>query len=54
MVFRIAAAIVGAGLLVLFVGPVVLKLKDPALAAVVLIGLVLMAIDLWQSVRSRR
>jgi hypothetical protein len=47
------AAILAAGLLILFVGPVVVKLKDVALSAVVLIGLAMMLIDLWQSLKSK-
>lgn len=51
MVFKILASLVAAGLVVLFTGAVVVKLKDLALAAVVLIGLGLMLWDLWESVR---
>ena len=36
-----------------FLAPVVVKLKDVALAAVILIGIAMMLVDLWQSLRSR-
>ena len=44
---------VAAALLIGFVAPVVIKLKDVALIAVVLIGLAMMLVDLWQSLRSK-
>lgn len=49
MIFKIFAGIVAAALLLLFMAPVVIKLKDVALSAVVLIGVVLMITDAWQS-----
>lgn len=51
--FKIIAGIVAAALVMLFIAPVVVKLKDVALSAVVLIGLVMMAADIWQSLRSK-
>jgi ABC-type branched-subunit amino acid transport system permease subunit len=51
--FRILAGIVAASLLIAFIGPVVVKLKDVALSVVVLIGLAMMLADTWQSVRSK-
>ncbi len=53
MAFKIAAGIVAAALLIIFIGPVVVKLKDVALSMVVLIGLTLMLADLWQSLKSK-
>ncbi len=53
MVFKILASIVAALLLLIFIGPVVVKLKDIALTVVVLIGVVMMATDIWNSFRSR-
>lgn len=53
MAFKIVASIVAAALLCVFIGPVVVKLKDVALSVVVLIGLVLMVADLWSSLRSK-
>lgn len=52
MILRALAAVAAAGLLAAFLAPVVLKLQDWALSAVVLAGLVLMLADLVQSLRS--
>lgn len=51
MAFKIIASIVAAALLLIFISPVVVKLQDVALSAVVLIGVVLMVADIWQSLR---
>jgi len=51
MILKIVFGIVATFLLVAFVGPVILKLKDIALSAVLLIGLLMMLVDLWQSLR---
>jgi len=53
MAFKILAGIVAAGLLILFIGPVVVKLKELSLTAVVLIGLAMMIVDVWQSFKSK-
>lgn len=53
MVLKVFSGIVAAALLMVFVGPVVVKLKDVALSIVVLIGLVMMLVDLWQSLQSK-
>jgi len=50
---KIFAAILSAGLLLVFIGPVVVKLKDVALTVVVSIGLAMMFYDLWQSLREK-
>lgn len=52
MPFKILASIVAAALLIVFIGPVVVKLKDAALSAVVLIGVTMMIVDIWQSLKS--
>lgn len=52
MPFKIFAGIVASVLLLMFVGPVVIKLKEISLVVVALIGLVLMFFDLWQSLGS--
>ncbi|MCG6874318.1 MAG: hypothetical protein LJE97_04430 [Betaproteobacteria bacterium] len=52
MSFKIFASVVAAALLIVFIGPVVIKLKDVALSVVVLIGLTMMLTDIWQSLRS--
>jgi len=53
MIFKIFASIVAVGLMVIYTGAAVVKLQDVALGIVVLIGLGLMAWDLWESVRSK-
>ena len=53
MPFKNVAGVLAAALLVLYISPVVVKLKDVALSAVVLIGLSMMLTDLWQSLRSK-
>lgn len=53
MIFKILAGIVAAALLIAFIGPVVVKLKDPALIIVALIGVGMMAVDIWQSLKSK-
>lgn len=52
MAFKILASIVAAALLLIFIGPVVVKLKSVALSVVVLIGVSMMVVDIWQSIRS--
>ncbi|HEX6266348.1 MAG TPA: hypothetical protein VFZ81_05575 [Burkholderiales bacterium] len=51
MAFRILGAIIAIVLLVAFLAPPVLKLQDAALASVILIGVVMMLVDLWQSLQ---
>ncbi len=53
MPIKIFAGIVAVVLMVAFLSPVVFKLKDVALGVVILIGLVMMLIDLWQSLQSK-
>ena len=53
MAFKILASIVAAALLIIFMGPVVIKLKDVALSIVVLIGVAMMATDIWHTLRSK-
>jgi len=53
MAFKIFAGIVAAALLIVYVSPVVLKLKEISLALVVLIGLTMMIADIWQSLRAK-
>jgi hypothetical protein len=53
MIFKIFASIVAIGLMVIYTGAAVVKLQDVALGIVVLIGLGMMAWDLWESVRSK-
>jgi hypothetical protein len=49
MVMKVIAGIIAVVLVIAFVAPPAVKLKDPALIAVIVLGIVLMLIDLWQS-----
>ena len=51
MGIKIFAAIVAIALVLAFLAPVVIKLKDIALGCVILIGVVMMLVDLWQSLQ---
>jgi uncharacterized membrane-anchored protein len=51
MPIKIFAAVVAVVLLLGFLAPVVLKLKDVALTVIIAIGVVMMLIDLWQSLQ---
>ena len=53
MPFKIFASIVAAALLIIFMGPVVVKLKDWALSGVVLIGIIMMVTDIWNSFQAK-
>ena len=49
---KIFAAVVAVALMLSFLAPPVLKLKDIALGVVILIGIVMMLIDLRQSLQT--
>ena len=49
MAFKVFAGIVAVVLLIGFLVPYVLKMKDTALAIVVLVGLAMIARDLWDT-----
>ena len=51
MILKIIAGLIAMLLMIAFVLPPAIKLKDGALAAVIALGIVLMLIDLWQSIR---
>jgi len=53
MAIKIFSGILAVILLLVYLGPVMLKLKDPALILVMLVGIVLMLLDLWQSLQSK-
>lgn len=53
MPFKIIAGIVAVTLVLVYLAPVMLKLRDVALTVVMLIGIVMMLVDLWQSLRSK-
>ena len=46
---KLLYGLVGALLMVAFLAGFVLKVREPAMIIVVLIGLVMMAVDLWQA-----
>jgi len=48
---KILAALVAVMLMLSYLAPLVLKLKEASLAAVVLIGVLMMLVDLWQSLQ---
>ncbi len=53
MTFKIIAGVVALALMFAYLLPVVIKLGEPALAIVVLIGIVMMLVDMWQSLQSK-
>lgn len=53
MAMKIVAAVVALALMLAFLLPYIFKMQDIALGAVMLIGLVMMLIDLWQSLQSK-
>jgi len=53
MPIKFFAAVVAVILMIGFLVPVVLKLKDVALGAVISIGIALMLVDLLQSLKSK-
>jgi hypothetical protein len=53
MAFKVLAGILAAALLMVYLAPIVLKLRDPALTIVAVVGIALMLIDLWQSLQSK-
>ncbi|MDH3311496.1 MAG: hypothetical protein OEM95_12595 [Gammaproteobacteria bacterium] len=53
MTFKIFTGIVAVMLMLVYLGPVVLKLWNPALTLVIIIGIVLMLVDLWESLQSK-
>ena len=53
MALTIFAGLVGVVLLLVYVAPVVLKLKDIPLWCVAVLGIGMMLVDLWQSLQSK-
>ena len=53
MALKIFAGLVGVVLLLVYVAPVVLKLKDIPLWCVAVLGIGMMLVDLWQSLQSK-
>lgn len=53
MNFKVIAGIVAAALMIGYVAPTVFKIKEVSLTIVLLVGVVMMLIDLWQSLQSK-
>jgi hypothetical protein len=53
MPIKIFAAVVAVILIIVYLIPVVFKLKDFALGVVILVGIAMMLVDLWQSLQSK-
>jgi hypothetical protein len=53
MIYKIIVGFVAAATLLIYVAPVVIRLKDTALWVITLIGLAMMLVDLWQSLKSK-
>ena len=52
MLIRIIAAAVAIALLLAYLGPLIIKMRDIPLSIVVVIGIVFMLVDLWHSFKS--
>jgi hypothetical protein len=52
-VLKSIAGLIAVALVLIYLSPVVLRLREPALTVVVLIGVVMMLVDLWQSLQSK-
>ena len=53
MAFKILAGVVAMVLMIAYLAPPIYKLKDVALAIVIAIGIVMMLVDLVQSLQSK-
>ena len=53
MPIKIFAAVAAVALLLAYLSPVVIKLKDIPLGVIILIGVAMMLKDLWQSLKSQ-
>ena len=53
MKFKYLAAIVAVVLMLGYLLPPVMKLKEIALGVVIIIGVTMMVVDLWQSLKSK-
>lgn len=53
MPLKISAGILAVALMLIYLAPVVLKLQQLDLGIVVLAGIVMMLVDLWQSLKSK-
>jgi xanthosine utilization system XapX-like protein len=46
---KLLFGLIGAALMVAFLASFVIKVKEPAMIVVVLVGIVMMLVDLWQA-----
>ena len=53
MAFKYVCAAVAVALMLAYLVPVILKMKEIPLAVVLLIGIAMMLVDLWQSLQSK-
>ncbi len=53
MALKVIAGVLAASLMLIYLAPVVWKLREPALTIVVTAGIVMMLVDLWQSFKSK-
>ncbi len=51
MTTKILAGLVAIVLMLVYLSPMLIKMKDLALGAVILVGVVVMLVDLWHSLR---
>ena len=51
MVLKAVFGFIAATLVVVYLLAPAIKLKDPALTAVIIVGILMMLIDMWQSIR---
>jgi hypothetical protein len=53
MPYKILCGVVAAALMLAYIAPVVLRLKETALWVIALLGCGMMLVDLWQSFKSK-
>ena len=53
MIYKVIVGFVAAALLLIYVAPVVIRLNEVALWAISLLGVGMMLVDLWQSLRTK-
>jgi len=53
MKYKYFAAILASGLVIAYVAPVIFKLREVSLTIVVLIGIGMLLVDLWQYLHSK-
>lgn len=51
MIVKLVTSLIAVVLVLLYLGPVAIKMKDPALWTIIVVGIATMLFDLWQSSR---